>query len=150
MEYLFENPWLIWTAVGVFFLAVELSTTALVAIWFVAAAVITAVASIFIDSVLWQVVIFLAFSAVFMVVFRRVYKKHFKKPDSTIKPENQLIGKSAVTTEATDAHGGKVLAGDVYWRAVSEDGAEIAKDETVIITGVNSTTLIIKKERPTI
>lgn len=145
MEYLLSNPWLIWTIVGVFFLVIELSTTALVAIWFVAAAVITAVLSTFIDSAVLQIGIFLILSGLFMVVFRNVYKKHFKKRDETIKHENQLIGKSAVTTEATDKNGGKVLSGDVYWRAVSEDGTEIAKDETVIITGVDKTTLIIKK-----
>lgn len=145
MEYLLSNPWFIWTIVGVFFLLLELFTTALVSIWFVAAAVITAVLSVFIDSAVLQIGIFLMLSGTFMIVFRSVYKKHFKKRDETIKQENQLIGKSAVTTEKTDKNGGKVLAGDVYWRAVSEDGSTIEKDETVIITGVDKTTLIIKK-----
>lgn len=146
MEYLLSNPWLLWTVVGVFFLAVELSTTALVAIWFVAAAVITAVLSTFIDSVVMQIGIFLILSGVFMVVFRNLYRKRIKKRDETLRPENQLIGKSAVTTEKTDKNGGKVLAGDVYWRAVTDDGSTIEKDETVIITDVKGTSLIIKKE----
>ena len=45
MEYLMANPWAIWIAVGVFFLIVELCTTALVSIWFVPAAIITCLLS---------------------------------------------------------------------------------------------------------
>lgn len=145
MEYLMENLWLFWVAVGIFFLIVECITTALVSIWFVAAAAITSVFSVFVDSFIFQFGIFLILSGVFMVLFRNVYRKHFKNGvGNNIKPEEQIIEKNGVTVEKTDAHGGKVLVGDVYWRAVTEDGSTIEKDETVVITGVNSTTLIIK------
>ena len=35
MDYLIANPWIVWLAVGIVFLIVELLTTALVSIWFV-------------------------------------------------------------------------------------------------------------------
>ena len=81
-----------------------------------------------------------------MVVFRKIYNKYIKKDKDEIKQEEHLIGKTAKTSEDTDSHGGRVLAGDVYWRAVTENGEKIEKDETVIITGVQGTTLIIKRE----
>ncbi|MCH5191292.1 MAG: NfeD family protein [Oscillospiraceae bacterium] len=146
MEFLIQNQWALWLAVGIFFLIIELVTTALVSIWFVPAAVITCLVSLVMDSILWQILIFIALSAVFMVVFRRIYRKYIKKDRDEVRAEEKLIGKSAVTVEKTDSHGGKVLVGDVYWRAVSADGEPIEKDTTVIIRDVNGTTLITEKE----
>ncbi len=144
MDYFMENLWAMWIAVGIFFLVVELCTTALVSIWFVLAAGITAVLSFIIPEISWQIAVFAALSAVFMVVFRRLYKNRIKKTEDDVKPETNLIGKCAVVEEDTDANGGRVKCGDVYWRAVSEDGSKMPKGEQVTITGVNDTTLIIK------
>lgn len=146
MGYFLENLWAMWIAVGVFFLVVELCTTALVSIWFVPAAGITALLSFIIPKLSWQIAIFAVLSAVFMLLFKKLYKSKIKKTEDDVKHETALIGKSGVTAELTDIHGGRVKCGDVYWRAVSEDGSVIDKGETVIITGVNDTTLVIRKE----
>lgn len=145
MEFLMENKWLAWLAVGLFFLVLELVTTALVSIWFVPAAIVSCIVSLFLDSVLWQIIIFIVLSAIFMVLFRSIYKNKLKQPHDVVKQDDKLIGKSAVTTEPTDIHGGKILVGDIYWRAVT-NGESIPENTPVIITGVNSTTLVIKKE----
>lgn len=146
MSYFLENLWAMWIAIGIFFLVVELCTTALISIWFVPAAGITALLSFIIPKLSWQIAIFAVLSALFMLLFKRLYKKRIKKTEDDVKPETSLIGKSAVTADKTDIHGGRVKCGDVYWRAVSEDGSVIDKDETVIITGVNDTTLVVKTE----
>lgn len=145
MEYLMENLWAMWIVIGIFFLVVELCTTALISIWFVPAAGITALLSFIVSKLSWQIAIFAVLSAVFMVLFKKLYKKKIKKTEDDVKPETSLIGKSAVTADKTDVHGGRVKCGDIYWRAVSENGDVIEKGETVVITGVNDTTLIIKK-----
>lgn len=139
-----ENLWAMWIVVGVFFLVIELCTTALVSIWFVPAAGITAILSFILPELSWQIAVFVVLSAVFMVVFRKIYKNRIKKTEDDVKPETNLIGKCAVVEEDTDETGGRVKCGDVYWRAVSEDASEIKKGEQVMITGVNDTTLIIK------
>ncbi len=145
MEYLVANPWIAWLAVGVFFLIVELLTTALVSIWFVPAAIITCLLTFVIDSLLWQIAIFVVLSAVFMVIARKIYKKHIKKSVDDVDQNEKLLGKTAIVTEDTNAITGRILVGDVYWRATSQDGVTIPKGETVIIKGVNGTTLVIKK-----
>lgn len=146
MQYLLENLWALWIAVGIFFLVVELCTTALVSIWFVPAAGITAVLSHTIPSFGWQLIIFILLSAVFMLLFRKIYIRRMKKNTDDVKPETKLIGKYAVTQEKTDSHDGRVKCGDIYWRAVSESGETISAGEKVIITGVDDTTLVVKKE----
>ncbi len=145
MEYLLNNPWIAWLAVAVFFLVVELLTTTLVSIWFVPAAIITCLLTFVIDSVVWQIAIFLVLSAVFMVVARKIYKKHIKKPVDDVDQNEKLLGKAALVTEDTNAISGRILVGDVYWRAVSENGNTIPKGETVVIKSVKGTTLVINK-----
>jgi membrane protein implicated in regulation of membrane protease activity len=145
MEYLIANPWIMWLAVGIFFLIVELLTTALVSIWFVPSAIITCLLSFVVDSLLLQTAIFVVLSAVFMVVCRKIYNKHIKKPVDEIDQNEKLLGKTATVTEDTNAITGRILVGDVYWRAVSESNEIIPKGETVKIKDVKGTTLVINK-----
>ena len=145
MDYLIANPWIMWLAVGVLFLSVELLTTALVSIWFVPSAIITCLLSFIVDNLLIQIAIFVVLSAVFMVVCRKIYNKHIKKPVDDVDQNEKLLGKTATVTEDTNGITGRILVGDVYWRAVSENGDIIQKGETVKIKGVNGTTLVINK-----
>lgn len=145
MEYLIANPWIMWLAVGIFFLIIELLTTALVSIWFVPSAIITCLLSFVVDSLLLQTAIFVVLSAVFMVVCRKIYNKHIKKSVDEIDQNEKLLGKTATVTEDTNAITGRILVGDVYWRAVSESNEIIPKGETVKIKDVKGTTLVINK-----
>ncbi len=146
MEYLMQNPWIAWLVVAVFFLVVEMLTTTLVSIWFVPAAVIVCLLTFVIDSLVWQIAIFVALSAVFMVFARKIYKKHIKKPVDDVDQNEKLIGKAATVTEDTTPISGRILVGDVYWRAVSENGDTIPQGETVVIKRVDGTTLVINKK----
>ena len=55
-----------------------------------------------------------------------------------------LLGKTATVSETVTPYEGKVLVGDVFWRAVSEDGTELPKGTVVSITGQDGTTLKVK------
>ena len=145
MEYLIANPWILWLVVGVVFLIIELLTTALVSIWFVPAAIITCLLSFVIDGFLLQTAIFVVLSAVFMVICRKIYNKHIKKPVDDVDQNEKLLGKRATVTEDTNGIIGRILVGDVYWKAISENGENIPKGETVVIKSVNGTTLVINK-----
>ena len=146
METLLSSAWFVWLLIGIFFLVLELVTTALVSIWFVAAAVLVAIESLFIKSIPIQIMTFLVLSLIFLVLFKKIYNKRIKKDKDDVKAEENLIGKVAQTAETTNADGGRVLAGDIYWRAVTKNGETIEKDEKVVIVGVNDTTLIIERK----
>ena len=145
MEYLMSNPWVVWIIVGVFFLIVELCTTALVSIWFVPAAIITCLLSFVIDSALWQIAIFVFLSAVFMVISRKIYKKYIKKPVDEIDQNEKLLGKIVTVTDKTDGITGRVKMGDIYWKAITENGEELSENEKAVIKSVNGTTLVVTK-----
>ena len=145
MEYLMANPWAIWIAVGVFFLIVELCTTALVSIWFVPAAIITCLLSFVIKSAIWQVAIFVFLSAIFMVVFRKLYKKYIKKPIDDVDQNEKLLGKIVTIIDETNAINGRVKLGDIYWKAITENGETLSQNEKAVIKGVQGTTLVVTK-----
>ena len=145
MEYLMANPWAIWIAVGVFFLIVELCTTALVSIWFVPAAIITCLLSFVIKSAIWQVAIFVFLSAIFMVVFRKLYKKYIKKPVDDVDQNEKLLGKIVTIIDETNAINGRVKLGDIYWKAITENGETLSQNEKAVIKGVQGTTLVVTK-----
>lgn len=146
MEYLLSNPWIWWLVVAVFFLVVELLTTTLVSIWFVPAAIIVCFLTFVIDSLALQIAIFVVLSAIFMVIARKVYKKYIKKPVDDVDQNEKLMGKAAIVIEDTTPISGRIRVGDVYWRAVSENGETIPKDEVVVIKRVEGTTLVINKK----
>lgn len=145
MEYLMENMWLFWIIVAVIFLIIEMITAGLVSVWFVPAAIITCFIALAVDSIIWQIAIFVVLSAVFMAVCRKIYNKHIKKPVDEVDQNEKLLGKTATVTEDTNAITGRILVGDVYWKATTENGDTISRGETVVIKGVNGTTLVINK-----
>lgn len=145
MEFFFENLWALWVAVGVVALVIELSTAALVSIWFVPAAILTALLSLVVDSFFIQILVFVILSIIAMIISRKVYKKYIKKDKDDVDANSNLIGKYAKTTEDTDGLNGKVLVGDIYWKARTQNGDTIPKDESVKIVSVEGTTLTVTK-----
>ncbi|MBR5202600.1 MAG: NfeD family protein [Clostridia bacterium] len=145
MEFFFENLWALWVAVGVVALIIEISTAALVSIWFVPAAILTCLVSLITDSFLIQILVFIILSVIAMIISRKVYKKYIKKDKDDVDANSKLIGKYGKTTEDTDGLNGKVLVGDIYWKARTQNDEKIPKDQSVKIVGVEGTTLIITK-----
>ncbi len=142
MEAFLANAWIFWLVAGVVFLLVELGTAAMVSVWFVPSAVIVAVLSLFWHNFAAQVLIFLALSFAFLLVFRRLYKKHKAQPS---EERDRLVGKTATVEDAVSEDGGRVLVGDVYWNAVAPE--PVPAGERVVIEGVSGTTLTVRRKR---
>ena len=140
-----ENLWLDWILVSAVFLIIEISTAALVSIWFVPAALITCIISLFVESFIVQFIIFVILSVISMIICRRIYNKHIKKKVDDVDQNEKLIGKIVKVTEDTNGISGRILSGDIYWKAISENGETIKKGETATVKSVNGTTLVINK-----
>ncbi|MBQ2676263.1 MAG: NfeD family protein [Clostridia bacterium] len=148
MGELLTSAWFIWLMIGVFALIVEICTTAMVSIWFVPAAVITSLLSLICPWAWVQVVVFLGLSAAFLWLFKKKFSAKFSRGGSSadLNPDSKLIGKTAVAQSVIDDNDGKVLLGDVYWRAVSEDGSEIQEGSRVTVQSVSGTVLTVKSK----
>lgn len=142
ITFFIENMWVLWLACAAGFLILEAMSSALLFIWFVPGAVITSIMSVWIKSPVAQLIIFILLSAVFVFFCRRFFRKsHSESLDDT---DQKLIGKTAVVKEDISQNEGKVLLGDVYWRAVSN--TEIHQGESVVITNVNGNVLTVDKK----
>ena len=105
---------LFWVVLAVVMLVLELMTTALVSIWFVPSALLTAVLSLVWKSIPGQIVVFLVLSGVSLWLFRKLYRNRRKDRADEVDADNRLVGRVGTVTEPVSALGGTVLVGDVY------------------------------------
>lgn len=80
-----------------------------------------------------------------MVVFRKIYKKYIKKPVDDVDQNEKLLGKIVIVTDETNSISGRVIMGDVYWKAITENGETLFENEKAVIKGVQGTTLVVAK-----
>lgn len=95
----------------------------------------------------WQFIIFAAVSMVALIVVRPILKRLFFSKGEKIKTNaGAMINKVGVVCNDIDVAGnGRVIIEGMDWRAKSADGEPIAKDTKVVVTEMDSITLIVKK-----
>lgn len=134
----------LWAGAFIVFMILEISTSmALVSIWFSAAALITLIVSLFVESQIAQCIIFVVMSAVLLVLTRPFVNKLKKKHIET----NALldIGKRATVTKEidNDKAPGRVRLDGVDWTAISSDGSKFPVGATVIVDGIDGAKLYV-------
>lgn len=135
-----------WVVLLILLIVVEAVTAQMVTIWFAAGAVGAIIAERFGAEVWLQWVVFVAVSAVALVVTRPLVKKLTK---TKVQPTNadRYIGQIAVVTETIDniEAKGQVNVSGAVWTARSADGSVIEKDEKVTVEKIDGVKLIVKK-----
>ncbi len=136
-----EWMWMVWLGVAVVAVIVELCTTALVSIWFVPGAVVTALLSMFVPNLTVQMLVFLALSGVVLYLSKKVFRRH--RPEQMTNANEMMIGKIVVVETPITQSEGRVLVGDVHWRAVSD--TPVAEGEYVTVDAVQGNVLHVTK-----
>lgn len=135
-----------WTVLLIALIVIEAVTAQMVTIWFAAGAFGALIAER-LGAQMWiQWVVFVAVSAVALIVTRPLARKLTK---TNMQPTNadRCIGKVAVVTESInniDAKG-QVTVDGAIWSARSSDGSVIEKDEKVTVEKIDGVKLIVKK-----
>lgn len=135
-----------WVVLLILLIVVEAVTAQMVTIWFAAGA-LGAIVAERLGAQMWlQWVIFIAVSAVALVLTRPLAKKLTK---TNAQPTNadRCIGKIAVVTETINNIGakGQVNVDGAIWTARSSDNSVIEKDEKVTVEKIDGVKLIVKK-----
>ena len=144
----FENPYVLWGVLFVFFLIAEAATVQVVSIWFAAGALSALIASLFKASPVIQLVVFIVVSVICLIFTRPLVKKFTKgKVQST--NADRFIGQTAVVIKEinNDEARGQVKVGGNVWSAMSENGEIIAEDEKVTVIKIEGVKLIVSKEK---
>jgi len=142
IEFILENLWTLWLGLSVLFLIAEALTAGLISIWFVPGAIISAVVSVFTDNFIVQLIVFLVSSSVFLILCKKFYKPD--KATRLAEANELLIGKTGTAKSNINSIDGKVLIGDIYWKAVSDE--EIEDGMPILVTGVNGTVVTVEKK----
>ncbi|MCD8328259.1 MAG: NfeD family protein [Ruminococcus sp.] len=136
----------IWAIAFVLFLILEVSTSmALISIWFSAAALITLIVSLFVDSTIAQCVIFVVVSCILLLLTRPAVKKLKRKHVETNAELN--IGKRAIVTQEIDNEKttGRVKLDGVDWMAISTDSEIFKVGDAVIVDKIEGAKLYVSK-----
>lgn len=141
IEFFSANLWIVWMIAAGGFLVIEALTAGLVSIWFVPGAIIAAILSVWVKNFYIQLAVFLVISAITMILCKKFFKK--SKSEKLAETNDLLVGKNAIAKTDISQTDGKVLVGDVYWRAVCD--SEIKEGEYVTVTAVNGNTLTVTK-----
>lgn len=135
----------IWIGAAIVLAVLEVATTQLVSIWFVAGAVAAAVTTIFTESVVIQVVVFVLVSAICLAVTRPFVKK-ITKTKRTSTNADSLIGKTGIITiEVNNSLSqGQINVNGQIWSAKSEsDGLIFKINQKAEVKAISGVKLII-------
>jgi membrane protein implicated in regulation of membrane protease activity len=142
-----ENYSLIWFIIGIIFLFSELIMPGFIIFFFGIGGLVTSLSVYLFDieSVIIQIIIFLASSMLSLALLRKFFSKLFKgKVGSDKLLHDEFIGKKAMTIKEIKPNSlkGKVEFNGTQWDADSE--FFIDKDTVVEITDRRDLTLIVK------
>ena len=131
----------IWVALTIIFALIEAFTLGLTTIWFALAALVMVFLSFLPIPLVFQLMIFLAISAVLLFFTRPVAIRKFKTGKEKTNVDS-LVGKHAIVTiQISEFDRGEVKLNGQFWTARSDDGSAISegtKCEVVRIEGVQA------------
>jgi membrane protein implicated in regulation of membrane protease activity len=140
------GQWGVWVIFAIIFAVAEAILPSFFFLWFAIGAGIAAITSLFISSVVLNLLIFLIVSFLLWISTRKIVQNMYKG-SSTIKPyQDQFVGMKAKVDKIDDE--GRIIVkikGD-EWRAYSEDEeTHLTVGDDVIITKKSANFVYIKK-----
>ncbi|MCK4312472.1 MAG: NfeD family protein [Candidatus Cloacimonetes bacterium] len=137
------DPWLIWVAIGIICIIIEIFTPGFLFMSFGIGAIITGLVSIVLKSVPLQILVFAVITFLVFISSRKLSKKLISKSSEETNIYALKGKKGIVVKEIPEDGRGYVKVGGEEWSAVSEDGKKIEKDEKVTIIKVEGNKLIV-------
>ena len=141
------DPWMVWVAIGVVCMIVEIFTPTFLFLSFGIGAVVTGIFSSFISIVVLQIAIFCIIT---FLLFLRMRKFSSKLQSKDYHETNiyALRGKKGVMIIAVKKDNkGYVKVGGEEWPAIAKNGQDIKKGSSVKVETIEGNTLIVEAVR---
>lgn len=141
------NMTVLWLAVLVILVIIELITMGLTTIWFAGGALAAALISIPGTPILLQIVVFLAVSLLLLYFTRPVAVKYFNKDRARTNVESMVGRQAIVVSEINNMEGtGQVNTGGMEWSARSSRmDLNLPEGTVVTVLGVDGVKLIVEE-----
>ena len=138
--------WQVWLIIAGFCFILEIITVGFLVFWLAIAAIITAILSLFIKSIIVQTAIFVILSAC-LILLTRKFVNRIGKNDNTITNVNSIIGKEALVIKEINplsgSHGKVKVNGDL-WSAICSSEETIEVGSKVKILKIDGVKLIVE------
>ena len=147
IDYLSNNPWLIWILVSIACLILELGSGDLFLMCFAIGALGGSLAAALGGGVILQIIVMAICSLLSVYFIRPIALKYLHKSDENrVSNADALMGREGRVSQTIEAGGyGRVAIDGDDWKAVSEDGERIEKDSNVIVVGRESIIITVRK-----
>lgn len=133
----------VWLIVAVAFAIAELMTTSLTLVWFSIGALVLMVLSIFIESIIIQIILFAAISITLLVVFT----KYFVDKDKSFQYDTNLQGiekKTGIVKQEIPPYStGIVTLTGEDWTAISANSEKIEIGKAVKVVRIEGVKLVV-------
>ena len=135
----------LWLAVLLLFLSLEAATVNLVSVWFAGGALAAMIAALCGAKFLFQLLLFVAVSAVLLLALYPVAKKLVKGRKRTKTNADRILDLPAIVTEPIDnlKGTGAIKVDGKIWSARSQDDTCFCPGETVRITKIEGVRAIV-------
>lgn len=140
---------IVWLALIVLFVVVEIATVGLTAIWFAGGAVVALLAQLLGLNIYWQIVFFIVASAILMT-FTRPWALNYFKPRLVKTNYETVVGEDVCLVETVDNMKGTGTA--VYkgqeWTARAYETGEIFEAGTIVaVKEIRGVTLYVEESQ---
>lgn len=138
-----SDPWVIWVAIGIVCVIIEIFTPGFLFLSFGVGAILTGLAALIIPSIAFQVLTFAIITLIVFMLSRKFSKKLISNnyEETNVKA---LVGKTGkVTHEIPANEKGYVKIGGEEWAAVSKDNNKIDKDTRITVNDIEGNKVIV-------
>ena len=136
-----------WIGIIVIAIGIEIATANLVAIWFMPAALVSAILAFCDIHPAVQILIFLVLSAV-GIVLSRIFLKNGQRPDTRTNI-HAIVGEKCIVTEVIDNYAGRGQAkvkGQIWSARSVSDEETFEVGEVLLVVAIEGVKLICKKQ----
>ena len=147
IDYLTNNPWLIWILISMACLILELGSGDLFLMCFAIGALGGSLTAALGGGVILQIIVMAICSLLSLYFIRPIALKYLHKSDENrVSNADALMGREGRVSQTIEAGGyGRVAIDGDDWKAISEDGQRIEKNAKVIVVGRESIIITVKK-----
>ncbi len=133
-----------WLLLIIILAIIEISTTNMVTIWYMASAFVALILSFFIDNQFVLFSVFVVLGTILLITTKPILEKKLviKKEKTNL---DRVVGMSGKVTERiTEGKNGEVLVDNKRWTAYSSETLEL--DDSVVVVKINGVKLEVRKE----
>ena len=146
IDYLAQHLWQMWTVIAVVCLILELTAGDFFIICFSIGAVFASITAAVGGNIYWQLLLFAVFTLISLFWVRPFAQRYLHKgEDNRVSNADALLGRQGRVVETVKADGfGRVQIDGDFWKAVTNETADIPEGTNVRVTGRESTIITVE------